>query len=142
MRKRLSTNTYRKPALFLQKSPKISGNLWEVMGECQSRNPVLQFPLSSSPPPACAAPAGPATSPAARRRSRRPGTGPTCPVRVVFVCMVCLLCYLVHTFMVSNLLHVQTLMLTDAQTPFLGTPLVPLKVLRGWKTALKIRLLI
>ena len=33
-RKRLSTNTYRKPVLFLQKSPKVSGNLRESTGEC------------------------------------------------------------------------------------------------------------
>ena len=33
-RKRLSTNTYRKLVLFLQKSPKVSGNLQEFTGEC------------------------------------------------------------------------------------------------------------
>ena len=32
--KRFSTNTYRSLALFLQKSPKISGNLQEFTGEC------------------------------------------------------------------------------------------------------------
>ena len=32
-----------------------------------------------------------------------------------------LLCFIIHS------LHVQTLMLTNVQTPFLGTPLVPLK---------------
>ena len=32
--KRFSTNTYRKLVLFLEKSPKISGNLREFTGEC------------------------------------------------------------------------------------------------------------
>ena len=32
-----------------------------------------------------------------------------------------------------NSLHVETLMLTGVQTPFLGTPLAPLKRLAGWQ---------
>ena len=44
-RERFSMKTYRKLVLFLQKSSKISGNLWEFMGKCFSRISVLQFPL-------------------------------------------------------------------------------------------------
>ena len=34
---RFSTNTYRKPVLFLHTSLRISGNLWEFTGECNPR---------------------------------------------------------------------------------------------------------
>ena len=43
-RKRFSTKTHRKLVLFLQESPKVSGNLREIMGGCN-----LGILYSSSP---------------------------------------------------------------------------------------------
>ena len=40
-----------------------------------------------------------------------------------------------------NSLHVRTLMLTDVQTPFLGTPLIPFKILSAFFSPLLIRML-